>query len=282
MQNIELEAGVVNPMRQPAARRAWIVSAGLAAGLVAGLAGGCKHAPQRTTWDESAGAGAGVAPGGASASPHGTMTSALRGTVAETMHSGGYTYARVTVGGKDLWAAGPETTLAVGASVDLSGGTLMTGFHSSTLDRTFDQIYFLSGWTGGAAASATAPSSAGMGASPHGQPAVAALAPGERIAPVDGGQTIEQLYAGKAGLAGKPVAIHGKVVKFNGGIMGKNWLHLQDGTGSTGTNDLIVTSQDTAKVGDIVVASGTITLDKDLGAGYRYDVLLEDATIRTP
>ncbi len=267
--------------------------------LGSGLVAGCqKDPPKPTTWDKGSGAlpatppaAVPTPPGAMPASPHGTMPAsphgadmtvtppgALVGAVAETMRSGGYTYARVVVGGQDFWAAGPETTLAVGAQVDLTGGTVMIDFRSNTLDRTFDRIYFLAAWSGGAPAAG-----AGMAAaSPHGTtaaPPAPALAPGETIAPVAGGQTIAQVYAGKAGLAGKPIAIHGKVVKFNGGIMGKNWLHLQDGSGAAGTNDLIVTTQATAAVGDVIVARGTIALDKDLGAGYRYDVLLEDATV---
>ena len=71
----------------------------------------------------------------------------------------------------------------------------------------------------------------------------------------------------------------GKVVKYNAMIMGKNWIHLQDGTGEPGSNDLTVTTQGTAFVGDTVLVRGNIGLDRDMGAGYRYDVLIEDATI---
>jgi hypothetical protein len=61
--------------------------------------------------------------------------------------------------------------------------------------------------------------------------------------------------------------------------MGKNWLHVQDGTGKPGSNDLMVTSKAAAKVGDTVLVKGVVTLDKDFGAGYRYDVILDDAEV---
>jgi hypothetical protein len=69
------------------------------------------------------------------------------------------------------------------------------------------------------------------------------------------------------------------VVKFSQQIMGKNWIHLQDGTGAAGTNDLTVTTDGTANTGDTVVVTGVVTTDKDFGYGYKYDVILENATV---
>ena len=92
-------------------------------------------------------------------------------------------------------------------------------------------------------------------------------------------KTIEALYQEKAELSGHQVQLHGKIVKVNNAIMNRNFLHLQDGTGKDGSNDLTITSQDTADVGDEVVVTGTITVDKDFGAGYTYPILLEQATV---
>jgi hypothetical protein len=63
--------------------------------------------------------------------------------------------------------------------------------------------------------------------------------------------------------------------------MGKNWIHLQDGSGnpSQGTHDLMVTSQDVSSVGDIVTVKGTLSKDKDFGEGYKYAVIVENARI---
>jgi hypothetical protein len=93
-------------------------------------------------------------------------------------------------------------------------------------------------------------------------------------------KTVAALYAEKAKLGGHQVQLHGKVVKVNNAIMNRNFLHLQDGTGKQGSNDLTVTSQDTAEVGDEVVVTGTLTVDKDFGAGYTYPVLLEQASVK--
>ena len=93
-------------------------------------------------------------------------------------------------------------------------------------------------------------------------------------------KTVAALYAEKAKLGGHQVQLRGKIVKVNNAIMNRNFLHLQDGTGEQGSNDLTVTSQDTAEVGDEVVVTGTITVDKDFGAGYTYPVLLEQASVK--
>jgi hypothetical protein len=65
------------------------------------------------------------------------------GVVQETMNSGGYTYARVAAGDVDVWLAGPETVVSQGQTISWTGGMVMTGFKSKSLDRTFDQILFV-------------------------------------------------------------------------------------------------------------------------------------------
>jgi len=102
------------------------------------------------------------------------------------------------------------------------------------------------------------------------------------IAKAEGGQTVAELYAGKDTLANKKVTLRGKVVKANSGIMSKDWLHVRDGSGQDGTNDLTVTttSKPLAKVGDTVLVTGTVTLNKDFGMGYQYPVILEDAEVK--
>ena len=86
---------------------------------------------------------------------------------------------------------------------------------------------------------------------------------------------IGNLFENRKSYSGKVVRIKGKVVKFSKNIMNKNWVHLQDGTGGAGTNDLLVTTQEIVAIGDVVEFEGTITLNKDFGAGYKYEVLME-------
>jgi hypothetical protein len=91
--------------------------------------------------------------------------------------------------------------------------------------------------------------------------------------------TVEALYAKKAQLSGKRIQVSGKVVKVNNGIMGKNFFHLQDGSGKAGANDLTVTTQETVHVGDQVVVTGLVTVNRDFGAGYSYPLIVEEATV---
>jgi hypothetical protein len=93
------------------------------------------------------------------------------------------------------------------------------------------------------------------------------------------GITVAELFAGKEQLAGQPVTLRGKVVKVNPGIMGTNWLHIRDGSGEEGANNITITTGQMADVGDVVLVTGVLTVDKDFGMGYRYDAIIENADI---
>jgi pyruvate/2-oxoglutarate dehydrogenase complex dihydrolipoamide acyltransferase (E2) component len=183
-----------------------------------------------------------------------------------------------------------ETTVEVGDTVSVPSGLPMKGFKSTTLGRTFDTVYFVSaieiGGTPPAAAPAGQQKEASHGSvpaagSPHGGAASAKpeAIDAAGVQKVEGGHTVAELFANKAALAGKPVTVRGKVAKFSSGIMGKNWVHLQDGTGDEGSNDLTVTTSGTATVGDTVVVRGTLATDRDFGFGYQYGVMVEDAAV---
>lgn len=92
--------------------------------------------------------------------------------------------------------------------------------------------------------------------------------------------TVESVFKDSKSLGGKQVSIKGKVVKVNNGIMKRNFLHIQDGTGGKDTNDLIITSSQTAQVGDEVLVTGTVKLDTDFGFGYKYPLLVEQSSIK--
>ncbi len=93
--------------------------------------------------------------------------------------------------------------------------------------------------------------------------------------------SIADVWTNRKALAGKTVTVQGKVVKFNGGILGRNWVHVQDGSGTAGdkTNDLTITTSDEVAVGDQVVATGVVGIDRDFTAGYAYPVMLENARV---
>lgn len=94
-------------------------------------------------------------------------------------------------------------------------------------------------------------------------------------------QSVEDLFAKTAELGGKTVTIKGKVVKFSAGIMGKNWIHIQDGSGGPGTNDITVTTDAVVAVESTATVTGTLSTNKDFGYGYKYAVIIEDAVVST-
>ena len=196
----------------------------------------------------------------------------ITGTVVETTNSGGYTYVKLDAGPDgEIWAAGLSTQIAVGDDVSIFGGTLMREFESKTLNRTFKNIYF---------ARALRVVGRGPGASSAPEPQGTLEAdPTIDVEKIEGGHTVAEIFEGAEVLSGRDVVVRGQVVKFNGGILGTNWLHVRDGTGTTGSDDLTVTTDATANVGDVVVVRGRLATDKDFGAGYHYPVIVEDASI---
>jgi hypothetical protein len=154
---------------------------------------------------------------------------------------------------------------------------LMTKFESSSLNRTFAEVYFGTLATAGAAAGSP-------GGNPHaGVPRSAAPVVVGKVDRATGAdaRTVSEIWAQKATLEGKTVTLRGVVVKANDGVMEKNWIHLQDGSGDArqGTNDITVTSLDRAAKGATVTIKGTVRTNRDFGSGYTYPVMVEDAKI---
>jgi len=148
------------------------------------------------------------------------------------------------------------------------------------LNREFDVLYFVDT----VAVNNASPAAPDPTKLPQGHPPI--TGPGAKpqidftnLIKAEGGQTIEQIFAAKATLGGKEIKVRAKVVKFNAQIMGRNWLHIQDGTGAPGANDLTVTTDDTAKVGDTVLVTGNATTSKDFGHNYKYDLIIENAKV---
>jgi hypothetical protein len=199
---------------------------------------------------------------------------AVNGTVLETMDSGGYTYMRLKLtNGGETWAAVRETKVTKGQAVSVIDAMTMTGFESKTLHRTFDTILFgsLASAAPAAKAADTANPHAGIGSSDAAHVTVAkATGPDAK--------TIADLYAQKSTLAGKTVVVRGKVVKYTAGVMGKNWVHLRDGS-SGPTDDVTVTTASETALGQTITARGKVSVNRDFGMGYRYAVLIEDATL---
>jgi hypothetical protein len=212
-------------------------------------------------------------------------SSSISGKVVETMNSGGYTYVCLEKAGKKTWVAVPEMKVAVGQEMAFQPGSVMHDFPSKSLNRTFESIIF----SGGPATSQSSPSmpaghgGAGNAATGGSKAAVSSIDKDIKVKKAAGkdAYTVGEIFEKREKLDQKNAVVRGKVVKVSAGIMGKNWIHLQDGTGNPqkGTHDLVVTSEDVPSVGDVVTVKGTIFKDKDFGAGYKYNVIMEKASI---
>ena len=215
----------------------------------------------------------------------------VRGTVLETMDAGTYTYVFLETDQDKRWVAVPKSDVLAGNVVQTGQGMPMTDFESKTLNRTFDVVYFAGGLQNLSAPAANSdnalpsghPATALPAGHPTTDPVVETPAQDIQVAELTPGQDIAYVYANKDSLAGQPVSLRGKVVKYNGGILGTNFIHIQDGSGNVadGSNDLTVTSQSETAVGETIVVAGTIILNKDFGAGYSFPVLMDDASITT-
>ena len=235
--------------------------------------------------------GSGASAGGKAVPAAPAQANVISGSVVESMDAATYTYVEVDTGTATLWAAAPQFAVKLGDKIVVNDVMPMKNYTSKTLNRTFDVVYFSGNVTvNGKPAAATpavgAGATAGAGGElPKGHPAIpAAAAPVgpdlKNIKRADGGQTVTEIVTGKAKFAGKSIAVRGRVVKFNGGILGKNWLHVRDGSGAEGTNDLTVTTDAVVKVGDLVLVTGTLAADRDFGSGYKYALIVENAKVK--
>ncbi|MDP2721629.1 MAG: GW dipeptide domain-containing protein [Bacteroidales bacterium] len=208
--------------------------------------------------------------------------------VADVIQTTNYTYLEVAENGSKYWMAIPKSDIAIGKVVYYNSGLPMTNFESKELKRTFDKVLFVQ---------VISDDPAGDGQMAKMTPAVsqpANMSSEERVAsnksggekkkievdPLPGGMTLADVINKRSALAGKEITVKGVVTKYNAGIMNRNWLHIQDGTETGGYFDMTITTNDEAKVGDIVVFKGTLNVNKDFGAGYTYEYIIEDATLQ--
>lgn len=230
----------------------------------------------------------------------------VSGVVKQTMDASGYTYMLVQSNGKDVWVAIPETPVKKGAEVQYYEGMEMKDFNSKTLNRTFSSIIFSSGIAVDKAeqhpevaqkaegndsfASAVKAERSSATPAPINDTQASAGSSGAIVPLAEisvekvtspNGYNVADLFAKAKELTGKKVQIRGKVMKVSSAIMGRNWVHLQDGTGNPmeNTHDLVVTTNENVELNSIVIFEGVITANKDFGAGYKYDAIIEKAIL---
>ena len=229
----------------------------------------------------------------------------LKGTVIESQDVKRYTYLHLKDSTGQIWAAIPKTPVETGKEIEISDIIVMKDFHSKTLDKTFDTILFAvpaggssvcrvphgempAGMTSGMPGGMMSEMPGGM---PQGSmPGMEMGAGKSKPIPQDikvskavgkDAYTVEEIYSNRKELSQKPVTVRAKVVKFLPQIMEKNWIHIQDGTGNEENSNynIVVSTLETADVGDEVLVHGTLGVDKDYGTMCAFAVIIEDASI---
>lgn len=193
-------------------------------------------------------------------------------TVEDTMDSGGYTYARVTKDNKSFWIAAPKTELKKGEIISFYEQMMMEQFTSKTLKRTFDRILFVSAISKGD----TLPKAAAP--VPNTRSPMMDDPPVRELGEAEGRFSVSDIYSKAQELVGKTIEVKGRVVKVSRGIMARDWVHIQDGTGEGPTSKIVFRSiEGGVAKDDEVVAKGILELDKRFGANYYYPVIVEDS-----
>lgn len=192
--------------------------------------------------------------------------------VVDKIPANNYLYLQVSENKESFWIAVSSMEIEVGETIYFSKYMVMKDFKSDNIDRSFDELLFVE--------------DARKSSTPDEMKKIHSGAMNIEkekidIKPLNDGQTIKQIYDEKSSLNGKIIKVKGKVVKFNKQIMKRNWIHIQDGTGTTDENnyDLAITSQDDVKVGDIITVTGKLSVDKNFGSGYFFPVIIEEAEI---
>lgn len=199
--------------------------------------------------------------------------SAKKFDVIEVVQTNQYTYLQVLEANEIRWVAVTRQEIGKGETYYYDSALPMSNFHSKELDRTFEVIYFVNNISKTATQGTLMPGSA----SGHSGKTGSEIHSDIHVEKKEGELTIAQIFENPEEYSGKEIEIKGVVVKINEGIMGTNWIHIQDGTTGNGKFDLTITSDDIPQLNREASFKGIITLNKDFGSGYFYDVIMEHA-----
>jgi len=193
----------------------------------------------------------------------------FEGTVVDTINGGGYTYLQIDDTKKKYWVAVEGIKIEKGTEVRFTEELRAKNFESKALNRKFDEVVFASNLqhrTNVPEKGNLELISEQVKESPYKQKDT---------------MSIKEAWEKRASLKDKTIAIRGKVVKASPNIIGRNWIHIQDGTGEgSEVGRIVFTSKELPKVGDIVTASGVVSVEKDFGSGYFYKIIVENATFK--
>ena len=212
-----------------------------------------------------------------------SLTSTVLGEVLEIQDVESYSYLRLKTKEGETWAAVSRALVKKGDKVTIENAMVMHNFQSKTLQKKFDRIVF-----GTLAGQDTRAAVAGGDMATQHAGVAKAVGTSEaadvKVAKAKGAEarTVAEIIGKRSELKDRPILVRGKVVKYTSGVLGRNWIHLRDGSGSAAaeTNDVLVTTRDEAKLGDVVTVKGTVRTDMDLGSGYFYKVLVEAGALQ--
>ncbi len=188
--------------------------------------------------------------------------------VLEQMDTDRYTYLRVSeADGREYWIATAKAVFEVGGEYHYHEGIYKTDYYSTFFDKTFEEIYLVSKIHGVNESSTID---------------VVETTPRQDVNATEdvireGSIRIAKLVNDASSFNGQTIQVSGKVIKVNPMIMGRNWIHLQDG--SMNSYDFVVTTNEAIPVGHTVTLKGVLKTDQDFGSGYSYDVIVEDAEL---
>jgi hypothetical protein len=194
--------------------------------------------------------------------------------VTEVLPAERYVYLKVSESGKEFWIASRKSNINKGERYFYKGGLLKTNFESKEFNRVFDSIYLVSNLV---------PEDHSKHAvdqtTPQSKPAAREDIPThtDKVVTHKGSITIAELVKNPKKYEGHTIQISGTCVKINPNIMDRNWIHLQDG--SMDSYDLVITSATFVPEGSAVTMKGVVGLNRDFGAGYTYDIILEEGLL---
>ncbi len=206
----------------------------------------------------------------------------MTGTVQHIQKAGKYTYLQLDQKGKEVWVATTSSHVLVGDEIDYSEALLIENFDAKSLNRKMDKIYFTGGVriVGGPSISKDAHLPDDEVHNKKQKDKITATAPAKGEIPrAENGITIEEIYLKLDNLEGKKVNVRARVMKVNRNILGTNWITLQDGTGNAPDNKLIALSSDIAGIAETITVTGTVKTDINLGAGYKFRVVIHEASL---
>jgi len=196
--------------------------------------------------------------------------------ITEILTATKYVYLKVKENGEEFWIAARKQNVNIGETYFYKGGLLKTNFESKEHNKVFEKIYLVTSLVKSNHGNNT--SNASLEIQKSNQNIKDSSNTNIEIKNTASGSIkISELVENYKKYEGKIVQVSGKCVKINPNIMGINWIHIKDG--SKDDYDLVITSNTFVQEGSMITMKATVTLNKDFGAGYKYDLILENGTI---